>query len=481
MRPTVNFLNVGLIINIIHEAYDILENVGVEINNQNVIDLLGDHPEIKIKEKRVFFGKEVVRKCCQIAPPHVKLFNANDKKTHDLCHNNVYFTPGSAALNILDPRINKIRKPTINDYIKYAKIIHQLNNIESQSTAIIPSDVPGEMSDSYRLYLSLLYCDKPVVTGMFSISSFYPMLNMQLAIRGNKQNLKEKPLTIFSICPTSPLKWSDVTSQNLLDCAEYGIPVEFISMPLSGFVAPATLVGTLIQHTAETMSGIVIGQLKNPGTPMLYGGSPAIFDCRYETTPMGAIETMMIDCAYNQIGKYLEIPTQAYTSFSDSKRLDTQAGIESGIGAVLGALAGINNMSGPGMLDFESCQSLEKLVIDNEICGMAKRLIKGIEPKDDFPSFPIFQELVQEKNLIISDHTIKHIKEEHFSPGPVIDRKNLGRWRNDKSIEIGQRANKEVNNLIDKYDYDNYNEKLDKNIKKELNDIIEIEGKKYNF
>ena len=98
-------------------------------------------------------------------------------------------------------------------------------------------------------------------------------------------------------------------------------------MPLSGFMAPVTLVGTLIQHTAETLSGVVISQVASPGAPILYGGSPAIFDMRYETTPMGAIETMMIDCAYNEIGKSLGMPTQAYISLSDAKRLDAQAGL----------------------------------------------------------------------------------------------------------------------------------------------------------
>ena len=85
---------------------------------------------------------------------------------------------------------------------------------------------------------------------------------------------------------------------------------------------------------------------------------------------MGSIATMMVECAYNEIGKYLGLPTQAYIGLSDSKLLDAQAGLESSMGANLAALAGINNVSGPGMLDFENCFSLEKLVVDNEIYGM---------------------------------------------------------------------------------------------------------------
>src|SRR4030042_2260624 len=115
---------------------------------------------------------------------------------------------------------------------------------------------------------------------------------------------------------------------------------------------------------------------------------------------MGAVETMMIDCAYNEIGKYLGIPTQAYTSMSDAKDLDAQAGLESAMGATLATLAGINNISGPGMIDFESCISLEKLLLDNELCGMVLRLVKGIEPKEDFPSLPHFEELLKDEPLL---------------------------------------------------------------------------------
>jgi trimethylamine--corrinoid protein Co-methyltransferase len=261
--------------------------------------------------------------------------------------------------------------------------------------------------------------------------------------------LRERPLTIFSCCPTAPLKWSDVTSQNVVDCARAGIPVEFISMPLSGFMAPVTLVGSLIQQAAETLSGVVISQVASPGAPMLWGGSPAIFDLRYETTPMGAVETMMLDCAHNEIGKRLGLPTQGYIALSDAKQLDAQAGLETSMGATLAALSGIDSISGPGMLDFESCQSLEKLVVDNEICAMTQRLVRGIEPRDDFPARPLFEELLRDKHLLIAKHTRRHLREEIIFPGPVIERASLGRWIEEEgSSTLGERARSEVARLV---------------------------------
>ena len=52
-------------------------------------------------------------------------------------------------------------------------------------------------------------------------------------------------------------------------------------------------------------------------------------------------------------------------------------------GAIMAALSGVNMVSGAGMLDFESCQSLEKLVLDAEAIGMAKRLIGGVEAREE--------------------------------------------------------------------------------------------------
>jgi trimethylamine--corrinoid protein Co-methyltransferase len=131
--------------------------------------------------------------------------------------------------------------------------------------------------------------------------------------------------------------------------------------------------------------------------------------------------------------------------------LDAQAGYETAMGATLAALSGINSVSGPGMLDFESCQSLEKLVLDNEICGQAFRLIAGIEPRDDFPARPIFEELLREKHLLIAKHTRRHLRHEIAFPGPVVDRANRARWQEEGGRTLGERARAEVSRLIGAY------------------------------
>jgi trimethylamine---corrinoid protein Co-methyltransferase len=84
---------------------------------------------------------------------------------------------------------------------------------------------------------------------------------------------------VFDICPSPPLKWTHISSQNIIDCARYGLPIETVSMPMPGAATPATLCGSMLVDVAETLSGLVLAQCVNPGTPVIYGGAPCILIC----------------------------------------------------------------------------------------------------------------------------------------------------------------------------------------------------------
>jgi trimethylamine--corrinoid protein Co-methyltransferase len=463
---------------IIDEAFELLLKVGVFVENKEGLILLADAGvKIDKKKKRAYPKKELVERCLKSAPKGIKVYDRGEKPTLSLKEDRVHFNPGSAALWIYDLKKDEIREPVTSDLIKFAKLVDGLDFLKAQSTALIPSDVPRKMADRYRLFISLLFSVKPVVTGVFEKDAFKVMKDMLICIRGSEDDLRKKPLAIFDCCPSPPLKWSDLTCQNLIDCAKSGIPAELVSMPLSGATAPITLAGSLVQHTAENLSGIVIHQLAHQGSPIIYGGSPSCFDMRTGTTPMGAIETMMIDSAFNQIGKYFELPTHAYMGLSDSKTLDYQAGLESGIGAILAALSGINVISGPGMLDFESCQSMEKLVIDNEICGMAYRLITGISLREKTSVLSLFNEEYLEKGFLTSPHTLRWFKEELFFPSQVIDRSNLGEW-----IKKGKKNTIwKAGDLVEKIVTPESFNQLPSEKKQELQKIILMDAKMYGF
>src|SRR5437899_11150784 len=168
-----------------------------------------------------------------------------------------------------------------------------------------------------------------------------------------------------------------------MEAAKHGIPSEIISVPLTGATGPVTLSGSLVVHTAENLAGIALAQAVRPGAPVEYGGAPCLMDMRAGQTPFGCLETYMIDCAYAQIGKRFGFPIHSYMGLSDSKRVDAQAGYETGTGVILAALAGVNIVSGVGILHFITCQSLENLVIHNQLSGMACPSIDRIRQRHE--------------------------------------------------------------------------------------------------
>lgn len=451
MRPSTGFLDPRLTDTIVDQARETLARTGVEIHHNKAVDALAAAGAIVApasagasRARRVRMPAALVDAALASSPRAVRLFDARGRQTHDFAGLNVHFTPGSAALVLIDGATGQARRPTAADYIDYVKIVSLLPHLAAQSTAMIPADVPDAIADSYRLYLGLRYCEKPVVTGAFSAAGFAVMRDLLLAVRGSVAALGERPLAMFTCCPTSPLAWGEAACHNLVDCARAAIPVEVVPMPLSGMTAPVTPVGALIQHTAEALSGIVIAQTINPGAPVLFGSSIGIIDVRTTTTPLGAVESMRLACASAEIGRRLGVPTQAYMILSDAKLLDAQCGLESGIGAAIGALAGINSISGPGMLDFQSGFSLEKLIVDHEMCGMVKRLVDPIDPRDDVPVAPLIEELLRDKHLVIADHTRRHLREVVSFPRQVIDRDGRARWEESGRRTIAERARQEI-------------------------------------
>ena len=446
-RPKLDMLSESFIDQIVSEALDVLGKTGVFIENEEALRLLED-AGCECKRQTVLFKENLIQECLKTAPHSIKVFDRNGDLAMTLEGDAIHFDPGSGALTILDPVTLEERKPVTQDLIRFAILTDALPNIAAQSTEMISTDVPEAMQDRYRLYIGLQFSKKPVVTGTFNLKSFEIMKDMVVAVRGSEKAMREKPLAIFDCCPSPPLKWSHLTCQDLIDASKAGIPAELISMPLTGATSPVTLAGSLVQLTAENLSGIVIHQLAHPGSPIIFGGSPAAFDMRKGTTPMGAVETMMINAAHVQIGKYLGVPTHSYMGLSDAKIVDGQAGLETGMGALIAALAGANVISGPGMMDFESCQSLEKLVLDNEICGMALRMVRGIEARGDRLGGDLYGDIYNGAHFLSSKETLRWFREELYQAGSVIDRDTYDVWMSQGKKSAWDRACGEVERVM---------------------------------
>ena len=452
MRPKLTILSDDMVDQILGEAMELLRDPGVRVHNEDALALLaGAGAAVDRANLVVRIPEAIVRKALATAPPEFHLYDLDGRPVVHYGGDSVQFDPGSAALSILDSRTQEQRTPATADFIKLVKLVEMLPQIDAQSTAMVCGDVPAEIGDLYRLYLALNYMRKPVITGAFRKDTWWTMRELLVAMAGGSASLASRPIAVFDVCPSPPLLWSDLTCQNLIDCARNHIPAELVSMPLAGATAPVTLAAAVTQHAAENLSGITIGQLAQPGSPIVWGGSPAAFDMREGTTPMGDVGTWLIDCAYSQVGKALKLPTHAYLGMSDAKIVDAQCGLESAGGTLLAALAGVNMVSGAGMMDFESCQSLEKLVIDAEIIGMAKRLIGGIEKREEPIALALMRKLGHRADYLSDAHTAKWFKKELHIPSAVIDRGSLDAWKGKGSKSAFQRAADRVDDLVAKY------------------------------
>ncbi len=447
MRPKLQLLDQSLVDRIVAEAFELIETPGVRVAPY-VVDLLAS-AGARVKDGIAHVPEWLARKAIESAPREFYLYDRNGKPAVHYGGDDVHYDPGSSCLNILDAETQQPRPASSADLIRLVHVTEMLPQFAAQSTALVCSDVPSQIADWYRLLLVLCNSEKPVVTGAFSAGSLHTMIELLSIEAGGANALRQKPRAIFDVCPSPPLNWSEFASYNIVDLARAGVPAEIVSMPLAGATAPVTLAGSAVQHAAECISGITIHQLAQRGSPVVWGGAPAIFDMRSGTTPMGAIETVMLDLACSQVGKHLGLPTHAYLVAGDSKRLDSQAAMESGVSCVLGALAGINMISGAGMLDFLSCHSIEKLVIDAEAIASAQRLIRGIEPLTEALATAMFAQTGLRGDFLKLPETRSLFRLEQHFPSDVIERGSPGTNGNTQDILV--RTRERVTELVAAY------------------------------
>ncbi|HYW36999.1 MAG TPA: trimethylamine methyltransferase family protein [Terriglobales bacterium] len=450
MRPRIQLLSAELIGRILREAFELLMNPGVRVGSA-VIELLRS-AGVEVNDGVARIPEPLVQQCLASAPRNFYLYNRQGEKAVHYGDDDVHFDPGSCCVQMLDPDTLEARPSETRDLVRIVQVTETLPQFAAQSTAVVCNDAPSAIGDLYRLLVVLQHSDKPVVTGSFSAAGLEGMIDLLAADSGSPEKLRQQPRAVFDVCPSPPLNWSEFGSHNLLDLARAGVPAEIVSMPLAGGTAPVTLAGSVTQHAAETLAGITLHQLAGPGSPVVWGGAPAIFDMHTGGAPMGAVETAMLNLACAEVGKHLGLPTHGYLVATDSKFVDAQAGAESARSAMLGALAGINMISGAGMLESLACFSVEKLAIDAEWVASAYRLVRGIEVRSDEVrgetlATAMFAQTGLSGEFLQLKETRALFRQEQYLPSPVIDRSARG---SEPPSDVFRRARTRVDELVSK-------------------------------
>jgi len=424
--------------------------------------------DIDYDQKTAFIPNDLVKKALMGPPSSFKLYDREGIQAIKIGGDKVWFAPGTTSVNFLDHETNENRLAVSKDCVNHAKLVDALEHMALQCTSIVPSDVPNEIKDWYRLYINIVNSGKPHFTGPFTKEGFYDIKTILETVAGGKKKLAEKPRAYICVETSSPLRIGEIPCQALIECSRANIPVEIRFLGGLGSLAPVTLAGSLVQQTAEFLGTLVIHQLANPGAPVVWCGTPALFDMKYGTPILSAIETVMMETAMTQIGRYYNIPTGVRTLCSSTKVLDAETGMESGIGLSLASLSGTNIIQGPGQMGNANLHSLLKLVIDHEICGMAYRMMDGLRVDEDTIALDLIKKVGPGGTYFLESQTREWLHKDQYHPSEIIDRKTMPQWKRSGSQDVIARSR----NYLDKVLSEHQPTPMDKDIKKDLDNVV---------
>ena len=90
----------------------------------------------------------------------------------------------------------------------------------------------------------------------------------------------------------------------------------------------------------------------------------------------GAPENSLMYAAITQIGRSYGLPILVNSGLTDSKLVDVKASLEKGMTFLLGALAGANSFCHMGICGANQGASLTDFVVDDEMIGYCKRMLR---------------------------------------------------------------------------------------------------------
>ena len=415
----------------------------------------------------------VVEKGLQLVPHRFLMAGRDEKDDLHMEDKRVYLGTGGAALTVLDLETGTPRPGTLLDIARLARLVDGLENIHFYLRPCVPQDVPKEAMDINQFYAALANTTKNVMASAQSIQNARGVIEMARMIAGGEEALVRRPFISFTASwMISPLHFATETTRVVLEVTKHKIPVALSSAPMAGSTSPVTLAGTLAQVHAEQLSGIALTQLANPGAPVLYGAIPSMADLKGMTYVGGGVEFGLMNAAISQMAQYLQVPNYNSAGLTESKIPDIQAGYEKAYSICLCVLAGSNFIHhAAGMLESMRGVAYEQYVIDDEIIGMALRLLKGIQIDEETLGLEAIREVGPSGNFLSSMHTVKFMRREYFRQ-TLGDRQSREAWEKSGALDGRERARRKAGEILRLHTPKGIDPKIDREIRKRFDILI---------
>ena len=334
-------------------ALEVIGTVGMRVRQPAALELLRGAGAEVVGDDLVRLPARLVERARSTAPAVVPVFDRDGEPAMRLGGRRSYFGTGSDLMNVYDLESGERRLARLDDVTAAARLCDALSNIDFVMSSAYPSDV----ADPHRAYVHEFRAmvngtTKPMVVTAEGVDDLEVMWQIAAELRGGAAALAVKPYFVMYGQPSSPLAHPRDSLDKLLFCADKGIPAIYSPAPLAGATAPITVAGHIAQGVAESLFGLVIHQLRQPGAPFLFGIGPAVLDMATAQSSYNAPEYLMSYLGAIEMARWLDLPNWGYGGTSDAQLVDAQAGMEAGELTLLSMMAGSNLNHDVGYLDY---------------------------------------------------------------------------------------------------------------------------------
>jgi len=430
----------------------VFAEVGVQVNHPEALEIfrkagarVDDHARL------VHIEEAMLMDLVKQAPAQVNLCGREPDGSLDctIGGTRVHMGTGGTALNVQDPGSDDNRRSELRDIMNMARLVDALENIHFYMLNIFPHDVERDAIDVNRFGAALNRTKKHIMGGVYTVEGVRNVIRMAEMIAGSPEALRQRPFVSMVACIISPFKLDEDYGRLAMEVARNNIPLVVPAEPLCGATAPVTLAGNLVVDCVDTLTGVMLAQLVNPGTPVLFGCISSITDLRDMKYLAGAVEMGLLNAAAAQMAQFYGLPIYATAGMSDAKVNDAQAGYESALTNLMVALAGGNFIhDAAGFLEFCMTASFDKLVIDNEIIGMVMRVVEGVRVDETTLAFEEIRKVGPAGHYVASRHTRRHMRQEQYMP-TLSDRETRDVWQAAGGKDTRRRASETARRILE--------------------------------
>jgi trimethylamine--corrinoid protein Co-methyltransferase len=408
-------------------SLEILRRTGVRVYEAESLALLREAGCPVSDENLVRFPAAVVENALLYAPSRIVLCERSGQPRLFLEGHRTYFGTGSDLPNTRDLETGERRPSLLSDVENTARLVDSLPNLDFVMSMALPSDVPAQTSDRRSFLAMTENTLKPLVFTAWDEAGLADIIAMAQVIAGGAEELALKPFLLAYLEPSSPLRHTEVVLRKVLMMADHGLPFVYAPGPLDGASAPVTQAGALAMANAEVLSGLVIAQLRRRGTPFVWGSGSGPLDMRTMAAIYAAPEFMWHCMGMAELAHYYyHVPVWGFSGCSDSKLPDMQAGIESALWILWTALSGANLVHDIGYIESGLTCSHEMIVINDEIIGFVRHLMRGMEFSAETLALDVIDEVGPGGSYLGTPHTVRHFREV-WSPR-FFDRRTYQAW-----------------------------------------------------